>query len=109
MQNLTASIPHNLGRIEAKRRIQEQLHLLKGQSDSKLVNIKETWTGDRMDFTIRAMGQTITGHMIVEESAVNLDLVLPWLLKMLAGSIKHQLERDVHKLLAAPRAKSSNA
>src|SRR5688572_7964630 len=99
MPNLTASIPHQLGRAEAKRRIQEQLGLVRQQSGAMLTNLNESWNGDRMDFTASAMGQTISGHLTVDEQALHLEVVLPWLLRVMSGSIKQRIEQDVRRLL----------
>ena len=70
MQNLTASIPHQMTRAEVKRRIQEQVGQLRQQSGALLGNLQESWAGDRMTFSVTAMGQTISGHLDVEDRAV---------------------------------------
>src|SRR4051812_25219311 len=85
MSNLTATVPHKLTRDEAKRRIQDQLGQLRQQQGQLLQNLQETWTGDRMDFSVAAMGQTVTGHLVVEDQAVQVEVALPWMLAMLAG------------------------
>jgi predicted metal-dependent hydrolase len=98
MQELTASIPHQLSRAEVKQRIQKQLGTLR-QSEAMLVNVNQTWTGDRMDFTLHAMGQAVSGHLLVDDRAVHLSVALPWLLRALAGTIRQSIERDVRQLL----------
>src|ERR1700723_2345724 len=50
MPNLTASIPHQMARVDAKRRIQDQVGMLRQQHGSMFSELKETWAGDRMDF-----------------------------------------------------------
>src|SRR4051794_9918048 len=87
MQNLTASIPHRLGRDEARRRIQGEIAKLRQQHGSLLHNVQEDWTGDRLDFAASAMGQSIRGHALVEDQAVQVEVELPWLLAMLAGPV----------------------
>ena len=102
MPNLTASIPHRLSRAEAKRRIQEQVGLLRNQQGTDLANIEEHWISDTMDFSARAMGQSISGRLVVDEHAVNLDVTLPWLLSMIAATVKHRIEQQVAQMLAIP-------
>ncbi len=102
MPNLTASIPHQTSRAEAKRRIQAQIDAMRQQPGFSLVGISEAWTGDRMDFTVRSSGQTITGYLNVDESVVFVNLTLPWLLSLIAGSFKKRIEEDVRKLIAGP-------
>jgi len=102
MHNLTASIPHQLTREEAKRRIRERVDILRMQHGSMLGNLKETWSGDRMEFSTRAMGQEISGHLLVDDQAVHASIALPWLLRMLAGATQQKLESEVRQLLSGP-------
>jgi putative polyhydroxyalkanoate system protein len=102
MPNLTASIPHQLTRAEAKRRIQEQVGTLRRQHGTMFTDLKESWTGDRMNFSAAAMGQTISGHLTVNDQAVNVDIALPWILSMLAGAVKQRIAQQVKHVLAIP-------
>jgi putative polyhydroxyalkanoate system protein len=102
MPNLTASIPHQLTRAEAKRRIQEHLGVLRHQHGSMFTNVQETWTGDAMSFSVTAMGQSVAGNLNVDDQAIHITVVLPWLLSMLSGSIKQQLEVQGKRLLELP-------
>jgi hypothetical protein len=99
MPNLTASIPHQLTRAEAKGRIQDQVGTLRQQKGVPISNLQETWTGDRMDFSVNAMGQAISGHLTVDDHMVHLDVALPWLLNMLAGAVKHRIEQQGRHVL----------
>ena len=105
MENLTATIPHRLGRIEARRRIQEQLGELRKQHGNVLQEIKENWNGDRMDFSVSAMGQSISGNLVVQEQAVQVEVAMPWLLAMLAGTVKQQIEQQGKRMLEGPKPK----
>jgi hypothetical protein len=102
MPEFTASIPHRMTREEAKRQIHEQIDVLRRQPSFVLVGLHEVWLGDRMDFTARAAGQSISGHLIVDDQAVQVTVLLPWMLGLLAGSIRRRLEHDVHRLLSPP-------
>jgi hypothetical protein len=100
MPNLTASIPHRLSRAEAKRRIQEQVGTLRSQPGTVLANLTEQWTGDTMFFSASAMGQPISGRLMVADHVVHVDVALPWLLAMIAGTVKYRIEQQVTQLLA---------
>ena len=102
MPNLTASIPHQLTRAEAKRRIQDQIGVLRQQHETMFANLKQTWTGDTMEFSAAAMGQSISGHLTVDDHAVHVDVALPWLLSMFAGTVKQRIEHEVTHVLAIP-------
>jgi hypothetical protein len=100
MPDLTASIPHQLGRTEAKRRIQEHIGSIRQHHGSLFTELHENWNGDAMNFSATAVGQTITGRMVVEDSVLHLSVKLPWMLSLMSGTIKQKLEQQGRELLA---------
>jgi putative polyhydroxyalkanoate system protein len=99
MSRLTVSIPHKLPRAEARRRIQEQVAQLQAHPGGTLSRLEHRWTGDTLDFTAVALGQTVTGQVFVEDQAVRLEVVLPWMLAMLANLAKPKIEQKGRELL----------
>jgi hypothetical protein len=99
MPNLTLSVPHQLGRAEAKRRLQEALAQAQQQSNNMVGPIEQRWNGDTLDFKVTAMGQTLSGQAVVEEQVVRVEVALPWMLALLAGSVKQQIEQRGRQLL----------
>jgi hypothetical protein len=71
------SIPHQLGRAEARRRIEagfaKIIHLLPGSAG----NCSERWDGDRLIFGVAAMGQTVAGVINVLDAAVMMEIEVP--------------------------------
>jgi hypothetical protein len=61
--------------------------------------LNETWNGDAMDFAATAMGQSISGRLVVEEHALHLSVALPWILSIMSGAIKQKLEQQGRQLL----------
>ena len=46
-----------------------------------MLNVEhEVWSGERMDFRVRAIGQVAAGSVQVGENDVRLEVTLPWLL-----------------------------
>jgi hypothetical protein len=99
MPEMTATIPHQLGKAEAKRRIQSQIDEVRKQHDALFSDLSDNWTGDTLTFSLSAMGQTISGRAEVEESAVHVAVTLPWMFQMLAGMIQPRIEDAGRKLL----------
>lgn len=99
MPNLTISIPHQLGRAEAKRRIAEQASHLQSQHSGLFERVEQRWDGDTLHFLVAAVGQSVSGTALITEQSVNLDIALPWLLSMLAGTVKKQIEQQGRNLL----------
>lgn len=105
MPNLIATIPHGLSRAEAKRRLQEQIGILNNQQGAVFANLQERWTGDVMDFSANALGQTVSGRLTIEDHLVRVEMALPWLLGLIAGTVKHRIEQQVTHTLASGPAK----
>jgi putative polyhydroxyalkanoate system protein len=106
MPNLTISIPHQLGRAEAKRRIEQQAAHMHSQHAGLLERVEQRWEGDTLHFLVGAAGQSVSGTADVTEQTVNLDIALPWFLSMLAGTVKKQIEQEGHKLLGHQQTKT---
>jgi len=98
-KTITVTIPHKLPQDEARTRLQSGIAEMRQKFGDKVANVQETWTGNQMNFRLSAMGQTITGRVDVQSDAVRLDVDLPWMLAMLAGKIRPQIEHEGRKLL----------
>jgi hypothetical protein len=96
---LVVSIPHNLGKAEATRRLQGGLGRVKTQFADKIASIDETWTDDRMAFRVGAMGQSIDGHLDVLEDQVLVEVRLPWILSVIADKAKNFIRKQGTLLL----------
>jgi hypothetical protein len=80
---LVVSIPHQLGREEASRRL--KAGLTRAAVSVPVLKVdEERWEGDRMIFRVRALGQAATGHLDIAEDHVRLEVTLPWLLQRFA-------------------------
>jgi putative polyhydroxyalkanoate system protein len=99
MPDITVTIPHQLTRAEAKRRIQEGLGQARHQLGSLLGTIQERWEGDNLDVKITAAGQVITGRAMVNDQDVYVTIALPWMLAMLAGTVRRGIEQQGRQLL----------
>lgn len=82
-QPLVVSIPHRLGQAEALRRLQGGLTRAAAQFPVLQVD-EEQWSGERMTFRVRALGQAASGFIDVGEDNVRLEVTLPWLLQKFA-------------------------
>lgn len=96
---LTVSIPHQLGRAEARRRIEngfaKMLHGLPGGTGQS----SERWEGDRLVFSVGALAQTVTGFVDVDDAAVKIEIHLPGVLGLIASGFKGRLQRAGQLLL----------
>lgn len=97
--SITVSIPHQLSRTEARRRIEtgfaKIIHVLPGSAGT----CSERWDGDRLTFGVAAMGQTISGVVSVLDHAVTMEIELPGVLGMIASGLKGRLQKAGQLLL----------
>jgi hypothetical protein len=95
---ITIGIPHQLGRAEARRRIEagfaKIIHQLPGSGGA----CSERWDGDRLTFGVAMMGQTVAGVINVLDATVTMEIELPGVLGMIASAFKDRLQK-VGKLL----------
>ena len=91
---LVVSIPHTLGQAEAVHRLQGGLERLKSQFGDKIASIDESWSGNRMDFRVGAMGQHVQGHLEVMQDQVHVEVQLPWILAMVAEKAKIFIQKQ---------------
>ncbi len=96
---LVVSIPHQLGREEAIRRL--KTGLTRAVASIPVLKVdEERWEDNRMIFRIRAIGQAASGSVDVEEDYVRLEIVLPWLLQRFAQAAQIAIKNRGNLLLA---------
>ncbi|PWC32307.1 polyhydroxyalkanoic acid system family protein [Azospirillum sp. TSO35-2] len=91
---LTLSIPHSLGRQEAKRRLVDGMGDARARLGAVATSIEDNWTDDRLHFRVVALAQTIAGHVDVLDDRVEMEVQLPWALGLLAEKIKNKVSRQ---------------
>lgn len=95
---LVVSIPHRIGREEAVRRLKTGLGRAAASIPVMQVE-EERWSGDTMNFRIRALGQIATGQVDVGDDHVKVEVVLPWLLQRFAEMAQATIRKRGQLLL----------
>ena len=95
---LLVSIPHHLGRAEATRRLKGGLTRAAASFPVLKVD-EERWEDDRMIFRVRALSQAASGHIVVAEDHVQLEVTLPWLLQRFAQAAQAVIQNRGNLLL----------
>jgi Putative polyhydroxyalkanoic acid system protein (PHA_gran_rgn) len=99
---VTATIPHSLGKEEARRRISDGFATIERQMGGGLlgaISFENRWEGDRLHFKGGALGQTISGRLDVLADKVQIEIDLPEILAAIAERIKAGLTKETQKLL----------
>jgi hypothetical protein len=95
---LVVSIPHQLGRDEAMRRL--KTGLTRAASSVPVLKVdEERWEDNRMIFRVRALGQAASGHLDVADDHVRLEVTLPWLLQRFAEAAQVAIRKRGNLLL----------
>lgn len=95
---ITLTIPHDLGRAEARRRIDGGFGDL-ARHLGGMGSVTKTWEGDRLSFAFSVMGEAISGIVDVADKTVRLEVLLPGLLGLIAGKVKGRLQKQGQLLL----------
>jgi hypothetical protein len=96
---LVVSIPHRLGRQEAVRRLKNGLGRARTDFGHLMTIEEENWTGDRVAFRLRALGQAASGVIDVEDDHLRLEVSLPWLLAKLSEKLIPAIRKEGTLLL----------
>jgi Putative polyhydroxyalkanoic acid system protein (PHA_gran_rgn) len=99
---LVVSIPHRLGRQEAKRRLDSGISRIRPELGSLVNALDYSWNGDNLNFQAAAMWQTITGRISVLEDAVRIEIDLPWMMRLLSDTILKQVRGRGIAMLEKP-------
>jgi len=91
---VVVTVPHQLGKQEAKRRLQSGMGQIRSQLSGFGASVEDHWSNDRVDFTVVALAQTIGGRIDIEEELVRIEVDLPWMLAMLAEKISGRISRQ---------------
>jgi hypothetical protein len=97
---ITVTIPHNLGKAEARRRLSEGFSGLQSQiAGAPLANLQQAWADDRLTFSAAMLGQRVNGRVDVDEREVRIEVDLPAFLAGFADKIAGRLKQQGTLLL----------
>jgi Putative polyhydroxyalkanoic acid system protein (PHA_gran_rgn) len=96
---ITITIPHQLGRAEARRRIDTGFASMVAQLPGGNGTHTEHWEADRLSFSVAGMGQTISGDVEVLDAAVTMRIELPGVLGLIANGLRGRLQKAGQLLL----------
>jgi hypothetical protein len=85
---LVVLIPHRLGQAEALRRLKSGLGEVRPNLSRLLTIEEEGWNDNQLRFRVSALGQVAAGTIEVQDDHVRLEMVLPWLLALMAEKIQ---------------------
>ena len=92
-------IPHQLGREEARRRVEVGLPKLEQHIPGGGM-VTASWPEDyRLDMRIDVMGQLIPTQLLIEDATIRATVNVPMMLKMMSGPISDFIRTSAQKML----------
>jgi hypothetical protein len=99
---IVITISHQLGRDDAKRRLDDGLGQIRRTLAPFASAIDYRWTGYRLDFDLTAMWHRIAGHIDIEDRLLRIELGLPALLQLLSRTLSRRIRAEGSRLLGKP-------
>src|SRR5215210_6831833 len=96
---LVVSLPHRLGKNEAKRRLQAVFGSARTNFTGFFTFQDETWNCDQLNFNLSALGQAAAGSVDVAEDHVKIEVTLPWLLAKFAEKAQAMIQKQGQLML----------
>ncbi len=96
---LVVLIPHHFGKAEAIRRLKSGLDGTRPHLSRLLTVQDEVWNNDQLRFRVGALGQVASGTVDVADDHLRLEVVLPWVLALLAEKIKPAISSQARSML----------
>lgn len=95
MSTIDISRSHTLSTDEARKRAEEFARTMQGRFD-----LEWRWDGDRIVFEApRGAAKGTKGSVSVGDSSVRVQIDLPFLLRMLKGTVEAKVHEKLEKLL----------
>lgn len=96
---LVVSVPHTLSRPEAKARIAGGMGQVRQQLAPFVSAIEDRWVEDRMEFRLAILGQHVGGRIDVMDEAVQVEVDLPWMLRLLGDTLQKRIGKQAKLML----------
>ena len=97
-------LPHDLDKATVRERLRSRSHEIADHIPGGMATVETSWPNeDRMDMTVRAMGQDLRGAVELEERQVVFTVVLPPALGFIEPIIEGAIKTTGRKLIEPPR------
>jgi hypothetical protein len=100
MPKINLSVPHQLGREEAKTRIARLIADSRSRFAGQVTDVSESWTGYVDSFRFRAKGFGVNGSLDVQADQVSIEIHLPLAAYPWKGRIESDILNHARELLA---------
>ena len=99
MPKIKLSIPHTLGKDEARRRINDLIANSRESLATKISDLEQAWNGDAQSFRFRTMGFAVSGSLLVQPAEVLVEVDLPFAALPFKGRLEKEIRSRAVNLL----------
>jgi hypothetical protein len=100
MPKIKLTVPHALGKEEAKRRISDLITNTGVRLPNAVSDIEQSWSGDIETFRFRALGFSVAGRLSVEAASLLVEMDVPLAALPLKGRVEREILSHATTLLA---------
>ena len=100
---MEVAIPHSLGKATVRERLRARGHLIGEGIPGGVADVQTAWPSeDRMSLAVTALGQTVNGHVDIEDTQVVFVVEVPPALGFVKPIIEGAIRQQGQKLLGPP-------
>ncbi len=100
MPAFRTEVPHGLGQEQATQRLMAFLEKVQEHYKDQVSAIDGAWEDNKLNFSLKTFGFTITGGLTVLESVAVLEGQLPFAAAPFKGKIQQGIQNELEKALS---------
>jgi hypothetical protein len=105
-KSILITVPHDFGADAAKNRVAGAIERLRTDYLDKIARSEVSWSGNKADLRVSALGQTLTAQFDVQNDSLRIEVRLLGILSSLLNKTQDRLIDSVKSSLriAAPKS-----
>lgn len=100
MPKFDVSVPHTMGKEDARTRLHGFSEKLQQHYADQLSDLNQEWNGDALAFSFSTFGIGVKGTLTVGDESVDVAGDLPFTAAMFKGKITSAIEEQLSRLLS---------
>lgn len=104
MPKFNVSVPHNSTKAEATEKVKFLLDKVGERYANLIKDLDQQFDGDKLNFSFKTMGMTVTGEGTIDDENVNIKGNLPIAAMMFKGKLETDLKNELTRMLGGPKA-----
>ena len=103
-KSIVVTVPHDLGADAAMNRVAKEIERLRTDYLDKIARSEVSWSGNKADMRVSALGQTLTAQLDVQNDSLRIEVRLLGILSSLLNKTQDRLIDSVKSSLRIERA-----